>query len=348
MPMTLSEHIDEVRQNLTNQVYPDEAAVERGVVQRLLGGLGWPIFDVQIIVPQFPIGRERVDYALCRAPSTPVVFIEVKGVGNIDESGEEQLFRYAFRKGVQEVVLTDGKEWHFFYPGGEGDFGERRVCKLDLVEEDTDEIGTYFDRYLNYDAVCSGRAVKAIIKDYNIKFGLPRTWQQLLEHPDEMSEMFTEVIACKAEERYGDRPTHEQVLDFLKTLIPASPKPQTKLPSVPPGPVTDTSQKGRKSARLLAVTMPDGTRIERKYAKDTFLEVIEKLGAERCAPHYSGYITDNLGTWSAKRKKNTRYYAKINEYYVFHGFNIEIKVKYLNRIAHGLGESLTIETPTKH
>jgi hypothetical protein len=37
------------------------------------------------------------------------------------------------------AVLTDGQEWHFFLPTEQGDYGERRVYKLDLLERDPQE-----------------------------------------------------------------------------------------------------------------------------------------------------------------------------------------------------------------
>lgn len=43
-------------------------------------------------------------------------------------------------------------------------------------------------------------------------------WKQLIDHPDEMSEILAEVIAAKAEKQFGQKPTHSQVLDFLRTL----------------------------------------------------------------------------------------------------------------------------------
>jgi predicted type IV restriction endonuclease len=50
----------------------------------------------------------------------------VKQVGQSDRA-ERQLFEYAFHDGVPMAILTDGREWNFFLPGEQGDYGERRV-----------------------------------------------------------------------------------------------------------------------------------------------------------------------------------------------------------------------------
>ena len=115
--MTLKEHIDDICNNLVKQVFTSEALVSEGIVRRLLDALGWPRFNPQVVIPEYPVEGGRVDFALCHPPSKPLVFIEVKQVGKI-EGAEKQLFEYAFHKGVPVVILTDGKEWYFSTQAG--------------------------------------------------------------------------------------------------------------------------------------------------------------------------------------------------------------------------------------
>ena len=60
---------------------------------------------------------------------------------NIGQGGgaERQLFEYSFHKGVQLAILTDGREWNFFLPAEHGNYAERSVYKLDIVERDLSE-----------------------------------------------------------------------------------------------------------------------------------------------------------------------------------------------------------------
>ena len=227
--MTLEEHIDEIRDNLEKGLFTNEAAVATGVVLRLLDALTWPKFNPQIIAPEYSVGGRRVDFALCPPSSKPIVFVEVKQVGNID-GAERQLFEYAFHEGVPIAILTDGREWQFFHPTAQGDYRERKVCELNLSEGNSEENAKLLNRYLNYKAICSGEAAKAIEEDYRnvsrqrqVATRLPEAWSKLVEEADEF---LVHTVAEKTENLCGYRPTDEQVLSFLKKLgTPSTPTP---------------------------------------------------------------------------------------------------------------------------
>ena len=106
-----------------------------------------------------------MDFALCHPPSKPIVFVEVKQVGNID-GAERQLFEYAFHEGVPIAILTDGREWRFFHPTAQGDYRERKVHEMDITENDSEKIAERLNRYLNYKSIRTGEATKAIEEDY--------------------------------------------------------------------------------------------------------------------------------------------------------------------------------------
>lgn len=269
--MTLKEHIDDIREGLKTNRYPDEAAVSQGIVLRLLGVLGWTTFDTQIVVPQYGVEGRKVDYALCHPPSKRIVFIEVKRVGNI-EGAERQLFEYAFHEGVPIAILTDGREWRFFHPTAQGDYRERKVHEMDLTEDDSEKNAERLSRYLNYEAIRTGEAAQAIEEDYRnvsrqrqVATRLPEAWSKLVEEADEL---LLEVVAEKVESLCEHKPTAEQVLDFLKSL---------KIETDP-----DNGSGGNRTWNSgLLVTMPNGEKINHRRSSDTFVEVIEKLGIEQ-------------------------------------------------------------------
>jgi predicted type IV restriction endonuclease len=133
----------------------------------------------------------------------PVVFIEVKQIGKSDAAGERQLFEYAFHAGVPMAILTDGQDWQFFLPAERGDYGERRVYKLDIVDREIDEIASRLERYLDYKAICSGSAMVAARSDYQnvarereIKAKLPEAWGKLVKEEDDL---LLELIADSVE-----------------------------------------------------------------------------------------------------------------------------------------------------
>lgn len=134
----LVDDIEQIRSGLQAGRFPNEASVSQGIVLRILNALGWPTYDTARVCPEFPLGGRRVDFALCHSPGKPRILVEVKQVG-LGDSGERQLFEYAFHAGVPVVILTDGREWSFFLPGESGDYGERRVYKLDLVDRSVEE-----------------------------------------------------------------------------------------------------------------------------------------------------------------------------------------------------------------
>ena len=163
--MPLTEHLDNIRSDLQEGVFTNEASVSQGIVLRLLHALGWPRYNTQVIIPEYSVEGRRVDFALCDPPLEPLVFIEVKQVGQI-EGAERQLFEYAFHRGVPIAILTDGREWHFFHPGGQGNYQERRVCELDLIETRNEESSGRLNRYLNYELIRTREAIRAIEEDY--------------------------------------------------------------------------------------------------------------------------------------------------------------------------------------
>ena len=190
--MELERDIEEIRTAIKIGGFANEAAVSQGVVLRLLNSLGWPAYDTQTVSPQYGLEGRRVDYALCHPPGKPIAFIEVKNIGQ-GEDAERQLFEYAFHKGVQLAILTDGREWNFFLPAEHGDYAERRVYKLDIVERDLRECTLRLNRYLQYDAVLSGDAIEAARKDYRdvarerqIHSAFPRAWEHLVKNEDDL------------------------------------------------------------------------------------------------------------------------------------------------------------------
>src|SRR5687768_6588323 len=184
--------IADIRENLKQGRYANEASVSQGIVLRLLHELGWPTFDTSVVSPEFRLGGTRADYALCHPARKPLVLIEVKQVGQGTDA-EHQLFGYAVHHGVPMAILTTGQEWQFFLPGERGDYRERRVYMLDLLERELDESVARLHRYLSYEDVRSGKAIEAARTDYldvakerEIQAALPEAWRKLLSESDEI------------------------------------------------------------------------------------------------------------------------------------------------------------------
>lgn len=285
--MALEEHLDSIRSDLKRRVFTNEASISQGIVLRLLHTLGWPRYNTQVVIPEYPVEEGRVDFALCHPPSKPLVFVEVKQVGKIG-GAEKQLFGYAFHIGVPIVILTDGQEWHFFQPSGQGDYRERRVCKLDLIKTENEDSSEYLKRYLDYKFICNGDAIRAIQDDYQnifqqrqIETNLPEAWIELVEEADEF---LIDVVAEKTESLCGYKPTGEQVLNFLKDLKREKSVEEThsRIPSSATQSVPSGSAKGPKGHNQVQDYLIPVIQLMRKGKShtDTFRSVAKKLGVK--------------------------------------------------------------------
>ena len=347
--MTLKEHIGDIHRGLEANRYPNEAAVSQGIVLRLLGALGWPTFDTQVVAPEYGVEGTRVDYALCHPMSTPQVFVEVKQVGNI-EGAETQLFQYAFHEGIPIAILTDGRKWKFFHPVGQGDYKDRKVYEFDLIENSDEKIVNRLNTYLDYASIQTGEAVEAIKKDYEevlqrrqVAARLPEAWNKLVE---EANEFLLDVLAEETENLCeGYRPTNEQVLDFLKSLKKETKPdrrevPSPSVPSVPP-----TQRRTRRTQKApqtrLVVTMSNEEVIEHHTAMDTFREVIFKLGPEEVLR------VDTERQLISTESMPVRRTSQYGQYHITENHGTRIKKTLLDRIAERLGVRLKVEIVDK-
>ena len=296
--MALADDIDDIRARIKSGQFTNEASVSQGIVLRLLHALQWPQYNTQVVCPEYPLeGSLRVDFALCHPPGKPIGFIEVKKIGQSD-GAERQLFEYAFHKGVPLAILTDGREWNFFLPGEQGDYGERRVYKLDLLERDTSECVTRLERYLGYAAIASGAAMNAAREDYTsvarerqIKGALPVAWERLVNEEDEL---LLEVVADSAQTICGFKPDPDVVASFLRELAFVPLRKAIKQPSPARDAMVGPNHTSRFESNTVAqkvqpVVAPrssglgftlDGTFYPGRNAKDVMLRMFEALSAK--------------------------------------------------------------------
>src|SRR5918997_640619 len=243
----MKEDLLDIRTGIKVGRYVNEAAISQGIVQRLLDDLGWPVYDTEVVAPEYSLGTRRADYALCHPPREPVILIEVKQIGQ-SKGADRQLFEYAFHRGVPMAILTDGQEWNFFLPTEQGDYSERQLYKLDILERNPQQAESNFKRYLAYDAVRSGQAIEAARNDYRnaarkrqAQRTLPDAWTKLIESEDEL---LMELLSDKVEDLCGVKPDPEAVAAFLRkqpaSASEATPAPSPKRTKRPARPVRTT------------------------------------------------------------------------------------------------------------
>jgi hypothetical protein len=202
------------------------------------------------------------------------------------EGAERQLFEYAFHAGVPLAILTDGQEWHFFLPAEQGNYAERRVYKLDIVERDISESAARLTRYLEYAEICSGRAINAAREDYKnvsrnrqILATLPEAWSKLVEEEDDL---LLELLADKTESLCGYKPDVDGVARFLREKVSvhiASPSvpPKAKPPATKPVvPDLTTIPTGPVPAARIGFSL-DGRFVACKTGREVLVQVFEAL-----------------------------------------------------------------------
>ena len=344
--MTLKEHIDDIRKRLEQNEFTSEAAVRQGIIDRLLGALKWPTYDTNIVFPEYRVDDGKVDYALCNPDSKPRVFIEAKGVGNIDK-GTKQLFNYAYTKGVTILILTDGQKWRFYHPAGEGSFEDRKVVELDFIVGDSELISTFLIRYLSYKSVQSGDAAKDIAEDYRnivnqrkIEERLPEVWTELVQ--DKNRDLLRAMMK-KTKDKVGHEPTEEQVVSFLKNLS----VPSIKSPSVPKIVHEKPKQDKKKIVfTKLIVTMPDGEIIDHQHGKDTYIDVLEKLGLEEVMRVHPQTVATE--PFYSHREQWENLNVQRGEFYINLNNGTPGKKRILEEIANSLGVQLKVELIEKY
>ena len=236
-----------------------EAQVKLAVIQPILRALDWDDSDPDEFDPEFPVPEGNVDYALLRAPDSPLVFIEAKRPGGVDVKAEEQLFRYANNKGVPFLILTDGNLWDFYLSMAAGDPPDRQFYRVELTnEERIPEYVESLETYLRKNRVVSEDARRDAEQRHRsnrergeARKAIPGVWRNLLETPDDM---LRDLLAEEVARECGTRPRLEDVEAFLKGVsseaVQPTPRPrQSKTASTPKAPESDSVSAQLKSGK---------------------------------------------------------------------------------------------------
>ncbi len=236
--MPLIEKIAEIQKYIKENKYQNESAISLGIVIPILEELGWKVSNPNVVKPEYSIKGGRVDYALLNQRGRAVIFIEVKMLGNT-EGAEQQLFEYVFHQGVPFLILTDGREWNFYLPLEQGNYLDRKLFKLDLLERNSNVVGEKFNKYLLNKRVINGVALEEAKKEFKeisrrreAESYIPQAWQSLISSSNDL---LLDLLIDTVEGLCGFRAERRSCQQFLKnfsrrnTIDDPSPEP-------PPGP----------------------------------------------------------------------------------------------------------------
>ena len=205
----------------------DLSSVKLGVVLRMLNAAGWDVFDVSQVVPDYPTGNGKVDFALVAdsprgtsGPATPQVLLELKPFSENLDGGrfERRLVAQCARVGAPLAVLTNGRRWLLLFQAPDYQGASHRFCEADLGGDPvaaTEEL----NRYLSRDRVASGQAARSAertlrdrTRDTVTRQAVLEGWRQVVLG---LQDGLVELIATAAEQRTGYRPEARQVRRVL-------------------------------------------------------------------------------------------------------------------------------------
>ncbi len=208
----------------------DEAATKQAIVVKLLSLLGWDIFNIDEVKPEYSVNDRRVDYSL-RIGSANKVFIEVKKITEELENHQEQLLSYSFKEGVKLSILTNGITWWFYLSLLEGSWEQRKFCTIDIYQQESKDIASKFFDFLSKDNVGNEKAIQNAESIYKgqqkqniLKDTLPKAWNKIIEESDEL---LIELINDTTEKLCGFKADTEMIKQFLSEnknhlLIPST------------------------------------------------------------------------------------------------------------------------------
>lgn len=153
----------------------DEAATKQFIVLPILTALGWDYanLDTLEVFPEFRVGNSnKVDYAL-QNEGRPLVLVECKrwNVSIELEEPQDQIARYIFQEGVDIGVITNGREWDFYFAyQTHVPWRNRRFCSIELSNQQ--EVVANFQKYLSKSRVIDGRAKTEAEKIVDKRIGI--------------------------------------------------------------------------------------------------------------------------------------------------------------------------------
>lgn len=230
----MNEILEEIRKYINSGYFKNEENIRFSLVARILQKLGWDIWNPKEVATEFPVlpneDSTRVDIALFDNTPSPSVFIESKALGKLETElakYEVQLRDYNRNNTAPFSIITDGREWRFYYSQTGGEFSQKCFKILDLLNDDVDDIELSFYTFLSKEDIRSGKAkneaetyLKLSQKQRAMEDALPQARRQILESPfPSLPEALVKIVAEE-----GHTVSIEEASRFVKKQGAKKPK----------------------------------------------------------------------------------------------------------------------------
>jgi len=199
----------------------DEASTKQAIVLRLLSFLGWDIFDVDEVYPDYPVDSDMISYAL-RIDKEIQLFIDVKGSREKLDAYQKDIKAATAKEGVEVCVLTNGAMWWFFLATGRAKGGYKRFFNCDLRKQEPETIVDGLIDFMARAKVAKGEALNSARAAYHSQRqeiaadALPQAWNQLLSPPNKI---LVEILSEISEKLCGYRADANLVEKFIKNHL---------------------------------------------------------------------------------------------------------------------------------
>jgi predicted type IV restriction endonuclease len=199
----------------------DEASTKQAVALRLLSLLGWDIFNVEEVYPDFSTDSGQVSYAL-RIADTGRVFLDVRRDGGHLDDTHKQLVAFAAREAVELAVHTDGIRWWFYLPAAKGALKQKQCHLLDMSESRPETATSDLIAFMSRDKVASGEyleAAKAAYQHQTRKLAadvLPEAWNKIVTGPNKI---LMEILNDATEKICGYKAEPGMVERFIRANL---------------------------------------------------------------------------------------------------------------------------------
>ena len=217
MGKQIQSFLKEVKSNKSISTF-DEGSTRQALVLRLLSLLGWDIFDVEEVCPDYSVNSNKVSYAL-RIKNSFRVFVEVKRVQKKLDNHQKGLINFAAREGVNLAVLTNGLIWWFYLISADGDWQKKWFLSIDFIKQKPDRIANKILDLLAKDKILKGQALKsakALHEKKNQKIAadfIPQAWNQIISQPNKI---FVELLSDITEKLSGYKVESDLIEKYLK------------------------------------------------------------------------------------------------------------------------------------
>jgi hypothetical protein len=199
----------------------DEASTKQAVVLRMLSFLGWDIFNVDEVYPDYAANSSHVSYAL-RIGDTNKIFVEVKKIGEKLDNHQKKFVDIASGEGADIAVLTNGVIWWFYLASSNGSWQQKWFYSADFFTQEPDTFVPQLVDLLTMNKVSKGQALKTakdLFHDKKQKMAadfLPKAWNQIISQPNKI---FIEWLSLQTEKLCGYKVDIKSIETFLSRHV---------------------------------------------------------------------------------------------------------------------------------